>query len=111
MTFTELVTPEELTNFLNENSDACLITFSATWCGPCKATKPKLQELAETSPIPIGYAHEEDLEDFLDVFVKIKAFPTYIVFKNGEEMARVEGVDFASLEKMIQENVPASKAN
>jgi thioredoxin 1 len=75
-----------------------------TRCGPCKASKPKLKELAEKAPIPIGYIHEEDLEDFLDIFVEIKAFPTYILFKNGEEQARVEGVNFEALEKMIQEH-------
>jgi thiol-disulfide isomerase/thioredoxin len=107
MTFTELATPEELTDFLNANSEVCVITFSATWCGPCKGSKPKLKELAAKSPIPIAYIHEEDLEDFLDVFVQIKSFPTYIVFKNGEEKARVEGVDFAALEKMIQDNAPS----
>lgn len=110
MTFTELATPEELTEFLNSNSDASLITFSATWCGPCKASKPKLKELAEKSPIPIAYVHEEDLEDFLDVVVQIKAFPTYIVFQNGTEKARVEGVDFEALEKMIQDNAPSQSS-
>ena len=44
---------------------------------------------------------EPDIEDFLDVFVVIKAFPTYIIFKNGEELERVEGVDFEALEKMV----------
>lgn len=101
MTFTELASPEELTEFLNENSGGCVVTFSATWCGPCKASKPKLKELSQSSKLPIGYVHEEDLEDFLDVFVQIKAFPTYIVFQNGEEKARVEGVNFDELKKMI----------
>jgi hypothetical protein len=66
-----------------------------------------LKELAEISPIPIGYVHEEDIEDFLEVFVQVKAFPTYIVFKKGEEKARVEGVDFVALEKMIHEQATA----
>jgi thiol-disulfide isomerase/thioredoxin len=96
-----------LTDFMNANCEVSVITFSATWCGPCKASKPKLKELAAKSPIPIAYALEEDLEDFLDVFVQIKAFPTYIVFKNGEETARVEGVDFAALEKMLIDNTPS----
>ena len=104
MTFTELASPEELTDFMNANSGAAIVTFSATWCGPCKASKPKLKELAEKSPIPIACVYEEDLEDFLDVFVQIKAFPTYIVFKNGQEQARVEGVNFEALEKMIEEH-------
>ena len=48
---------------------------------------------------------EEDLEDFLDVFVQIKAFPTYIFFRSGKEVARVEGVNFDALNKMIDENL------
>ena len=104
MSLTELASPDELTEFLNANSDGCVITFSASWCGPCKASKPKLVELAKTSKLPIGYVLEEDLEDFLDVFVQIKAFPTYIVFQNGEEKSRVEGVNFVDLNKMIDEH-------
>jgi thiol-disulfide isomerase/thioredoxin len=76
-------------------------------CGPCKGSKPKLKELAGTSPLPIGYVHEEDIEDFLEIFVQIKAFPTYIVFKNGAEIARVEGVNFEALEKMILDHTMA----
>ena len=76
-------------------------------CGPCKGSKPKLIELAGKSPLPIGYVHEEDVEDFLEIFVQIKAFPTYIVFKNGEEQARVEGVNFEALEKMILDHTMA----
>lgn len=32
--------------------------------------------------------YEDDLEDFLDVFVLIKSFPTYIFFKDGQEKVR-----------------------
>lgn len=113
MTFTELTSPEELTNFLNTHAEkGCVVTFSATWCGPCKASKPRLKELAESSSsataIDVGYVHEEDLEDFLDIFVVIKSFPTYIFFRGGEEQARVEGVNFEALQKMIDDNTLAS---
>jgi hypothetical protein len=33
MVFVELENPDDLTNFLNEHNDVCIITFSATWCG------------------------------------------------------------------------------
>ena len=82
-----------------------------SWCGPCKASKPRLKELAEdgssgegTIDIPVGYVLEEDLDDFLDIFVVIKSFPTYIFFRDGKEVARVEGVDFDALLKMVDEN-------
>ena len=110
--FVELSSPDELIEFLNTNDEkGCVVTFSATWCGPCKASKPKLIELAKTtsnssnsiSVVPIGYVYENDLDDYLDIFVEIKAFPTYIFYRNGVEISRVEGVDvnFDQLKYMI----------
>ena len=110
--FVELSSPDELIEFLNTNDEkGCVVTFSATWCGPCKASKPKLIELATTtsnsstpiSVVPIGYVYENDLDDYLDIFVEIKAFPTYIFYRNGVEISRVEGVDvnFDQLKCMI----------
>ena len=82
-----------------------------SWCGPCKASKPRLKELAEDVSsgeggidVPVGYVLEEDLDDFLDIFVVIKSFPTYIFFRDGKEVARVEGVNFDALLKMVNEN-------
>ena len=64
--FVELADADELTEFLNTHQKGCVITFSASWCGPCKATKPRLQnEIAPPSPVPIGYVLEEDIDDFL----------------------------------------------
>ncbi|KAG7370520.1 thioredoxin [Nitzschia inconspicua] len=102
--FVELADEDELMQFLNDHQEGCVITFSATWCGPCKASKPKLKsELAPNSPVPIGYVQEEDIDDFLQVFVEIKAFPTYVYFQNGKEKARVQGVDLPAVEQMIQD--------
>ena len=45
--------------------------------------------------------YEEDLDSFLDVMIEIKGFPTYVYFKNGQEVSRVQGVDFDALNDMI----------
>jgi thiol-disulfide isomerase/thioredoxin len=103
MPFVELASPNELTEFLNDNSIA-LLTFSATWCGPCKASKKQLQEMAKNATIPFGYVYESDLEDFLDIFIEIRAFPTYVLFKDSQEVDRIEGVDLAGVEAMIKKH-------
>ena len=108
MTFTELKTPDELTEFVNNNK-VCIVTFSATWCGPCKKSKPELEAYAGESPVPIGYVYESDLEEddffssFQSVFLKssITGFPTYVCFKEAAEIERINGSDFEELEKMI----------
>jgi hypothetical protein len=69
-----------------------------------QATKPKLQsEIAPPSPVPIGYVYEEDIDDFLQVFIEIKAFPTYVYFKEGKEVARAQGADLNALQEMIKD--------
>lgn len=113
MTFTELGTPDSLTDFLNAN-DVCIVAFSATWCGPCKASKPDLEELAQDSPVPIGYVYESDLEDdgffntFQNIFLKsgITGFPTYICFKGAAEVQRMNGSDFKQLQEIISAHAP-----
>jgi thiol-disulfide isomerase/thioredoxin len=102
--FVELTSAETLTDFLNDNEESgCVLTFSATWCGPCKACKPRLKdEVSSKSPVPIGYVYESDLDpEFFDVFVEISAFPTFVFFRKGLEISRVEGVDLEAVEAMI----------
>mmetsp|Transcript_5823 Transcript_5823/g.7570 ORF Transcript_5823/g.7570 Transcript_5823/m.7570 type:complete len:106 (+) Transcript_5823:94-411(+) len=103
MTWAELKSPNDLVDFINDN-DICLVTFSATWCGPCKASKPKLKTMAESSSLPFGYVYESDLEDFLDAMILIKKFPTAVLYKSGEEVERIAGNDFPGLEKMLTEH-------
>lgn len=99
MTLIELSSPPELTDFIKSNP-VCLVTFSAHWCGPCKASKPQLAEMARSAPVPFGYVHESDLGDFLHTF-NVRAFPTYVVFVDGREAGRVQGVNFAGIQALV----------
>jgi hypothetical protein len=65
-------------------------------------------EIAQSSPIPIGYVYEENLEDFLDVFVQLSAFPTYIVFQQGQEKDRVQGANLDEVQRLIQKYTPST---
>jgi thiol-disulfide isomerase/thioredoxin len=111
MTFTELESPDELTEFIQAHK-VCLVSFSATWCGPCKRSKPELEAMAPKNHpnVPFGYVHEHDLEDdgdflntFTTIFCKaaITGFPTYICFKDGAEVQRVNGVKLGEVQEMI----------
>jgi thiol-disulfide isomerase/thioredoxin len=106
MTLIEISNGVELTTFLQQNH-VCLVTFSAHWCGPCRASKPQLQEMARSAPIPFGYTYESDIGDFIHTF-SVKAFPTYILFVDGKEQQRVQGVNFAGIQEMISAHATAS---
>lgn len=106
MTLIDLTSPQALQDFLKQNK-VCVVTFSAHWCGPCRASKPQLEQLAQSVKTKIGYTYESDLGDFLHTF-NIRAFPTYALFSSGTEVERVEGVNFAAIEQMIHKHAAPS---
>lgn len=99
MTLIELSSGDELKSFL-QNNVVGVVTFSAHWCGPCKASKPQLEALARNSKVPVSIVHESDIGDYLHTF-SVRAFPTYIMFHNGNEAQRVEGVNLQGVQAMI----------
>jgi len=63
--------------------------FSATWCGPCKAFKPIMQEVANE-----GYTVEfidVDQEQNKAVKYNVRSVPTTVVEENGVEVSRFIG--------------------
>lgn len=108
MSLKELSNPQELTSFLS-SSNVCLITFSAHWCGPCKASKPALDSMAEKAPIPFAITYEDDLGEYLQTF-NIRAFPTYVVFVSGKEKERVEGVNMSGVQEMVERNASSASS-
>ena len=69
-----------------------LADFNAGWCGPCRAMKPMLEELAETNP---GYkivSIDIDAEDELAEDYDVSSIPCLVVFKGGEEVNRSVGL-------------------
>ena len=69
-----------------------LADFNAGWCGPCRAMKPMLEELAETNP---GYkivSIDIDAEDELAEDYDVSSIPCLVVFKGGEEVDRSVGL-------------------
>ena len=63
-----------------------VIDFSATWCGPCKALAPVIDELAEeyAGRVTIGKYNCDEENDFCSE-EGIRSLPTILFFKNGEK--------------------------
>ncbi|OEU17726.1 hypothetical protein FRACYDRAFT_268783 [Fragilariopsis cylindrus CCMP1102] len=100
MTLIEISSAEELKTFIQKNT-VCVVTFSAHWCGPCKQSKPQLEELAKASPVPISIVHESDIGDYLHTF-KVTAFPSYVLFVKETEVQRIKGVNLKGVKDMIE---------
>ena len=62
-----------------------MIDFGATWCGPCKALAPRVEEIAaeyEGKAI-VGTADVDECSDLAAQF-RIRNVPTVLFFKGGE---------------------------
>lgn len=81
-----------------------LVDFYADWCGPCKMMAPLVETLAEemAGEAVIGKLNVDDSEEIAMKY-GVMNIPTLILFKNGQEINRVIGVQSREvLEKMIR---------
>lgn len=91
---------------LIQSEKPVLVDFFATWCGPCKAMHPVLEELKGQ----IGEAArivkiDVDQHEELAAKYRIQAVPTFIIFKKGEAVWRHSGVIKGSeLKTVIEQN-------
>lgn len=70
-----------------------LIDFWASWCGPCKMMSPVVDAVAEEMGEKVKVCKINiDEEQNLAVKYNVMSIPTFIVLKNGEEIARSVGV-------------------
>lgn len=93
-----------LTTTLKENS-VTFVDFTATWCGPCQQLKPKLHEMAKDFEGKVKFVEVDvDKSEDLAREFEIKAMPTLIVMKNGEEATRIVGAGDVSKIRQAIEN-------
>ena len=70
-----------------------LVDFYATWCGPCQMMVPILEQVSgQTKDKLMVVKIDTDKYEQLASQFHIYALPTLVLFKNGVEVDRIEGV-------------------
>ena len=75
------------------------VCFSATWCAPCRALKPKLEDLARDWP-DVAFLYTTNTE--LAAELGVTAFPTLMVFQNSKRVHVQKGGDLHTLDLALK---------
>ena len=87
----------ELQLLCEKEEGVCVVDFGATWCGPCQRIAPVFDQLAEGCPDALFAKVDVDEVPDASQHYSVSALPTCLVFKDGKEVARIQGADEAGL--------------
>lgn len=102
----KIATDEAFDEIVNSSS-IVLIDFWATWCGPCKALAPILDEIADEYDSKVTIAKINiDENDQTPPKYGIRGIPTMLLFKNGAvEATKMGALSKAELSAFLDANI------
>jgi thioredoxin 1 len=80
-------------NFNQEimNNDLLLVDFWAEWCGPCKSMHPIFTRMAKKyKSVRFARVNVDNAQDIATKY-GVQSIPTFIMFKNGENVNTMVG--------------------
>jgi thioredoxin 1 len=94
-------------------SQPVLVDFWATWCGPCRAVAPILEELSEAFADVLTIAKlDVDAAPRTAERFRIQSIPTLVLFDGGKPIQAVQGaLPKAQLAAFIERHVPGARSN
>lgn len=71
--------------------------YTASWCSPCRALKPIIQEITDQNPSVDYHVVDVDLNKHEADSMGIRSIPVVVILKNGVEVSRIVGLQSKSI--------------
>lgn len=86
------ITDKNFQEFVIDNDKPVLVDFWASWCGPCRAVGPIVDQLAEDykDKVAVGKINVDEQSELAARF-RVMSIPTLYVFKGGEVQEMLVG--------------------
>ena len=93
---------EEHFNKTIDSETLVLVDYYADWCPPCRAFAPILEALSEEFEGEVIFG-KVNVDDNMEIAEEqaIQCMPTFIFYKKGQQLDRVEGANKAAVCQLI----------
>lgn len=92
-------------NDIIKSDKPTLVDFFATWCGPCKAMAPVLDQLKNDMGQEVRVLKiDVDKNPKVAAQFQVRGVPTFVLFKSGKNVWRQSGgIPLSELKSVIQQ--------
>ena len=101
MPVTKIESAEQFNSTINSDK-LVLVHFYADWCPPCRMIAPTVEAISNEfdGSLIVAKVNVDELGE-VSAEQRIECMPTFIFYKNGKKVDKVEGADEASVRELI----------